>query len=393
MLSTGKKVLVLGAGLQGKAVIHDLERSPLVEEVVVADINTENVREWSARLGLTKLSINELDATSDRKLDGFIKKKGVSLLVCMLPPAFGYQIARAAIRAGIPYVSSSYPGKILELDEEARKSGVTILPEMGMDPGIDLLLGKLAVSELDEVHGLYSYGAGLPEPSSADNPLKYKITWTFDGVLKAYKRPARFLNNGVEQSVPGNEIFRQDNIHHIEVPALGKLEAYLNGDAIHYIDVFGLGKTVKSMARFGIRYPGHCSFWQNLVDLGFLSDDPISINGTAISPHQFLVRHLTPQLQFSPRERDVALVRVHAWGIKNGEQRTVIFDLLDYRDLDSGLFAMNRTVGYTTAIAAQLVLSGTVSRPGVLSPVRDVPAKAVLDELKARGMHIERHVE
>jgi hypothetical protein len=51
---------------------------------------------------------------------------------------------------------------------------------------------------------------------------------------------------------------------------------------------------------------------------------------------------------------------------------------------------MNRTVGYTASIAAHLVASGRVAKPGVLSPTRDVPGSAVLDELALRGVRIER---
>ena len=123
------------------------------------------------------------------------------------------------------------------------------------------------------MHGLYSYGAGLPEPSAEDNPIRYKITWTFEGVLVAYQRPGRFLENGVEIVVPGTQMFHEAYIHRADFPEVGELEAYPNGDAIRYIDVFGLGKTVKTMGRFGMRYPGHCRFWQTLADLGFLDDN------------------------------------------------------------------------------------------------------------------------
>ena len=54
---------------------------------------------------------------------------------------------------------------------------------------------------------------------------------------------------------------------------------------------------------------------------------------------------------------------------------------------------MNRTVGYTSSIAAQLILSGVITKPGVLSPARDVPAGKVLEELRAKGMSVERRVE
>ena len=35
-----------------------------------------------------------------------------------------------------------------------------------------------------------------PNLSAADNAIKYKITWTLEGVLNAYRRPARLLKDG-----------------------------------------------------------------------------------------------------------------------------------------------------------------------------------------------------
>jgi lysine 6-dehydrogenase len=388
-----KKALVLGVGLQGKAVIHDLDRSPLIGEIVAADRDVEGVRGFSKKNGLKKVRFLPLDASNERELQSAINDCKAHVVICMLPPTFNYAVARAALDAGVPFVCSSYTGSLSELDQEATEKGVTILPEMGMDPGIDLLLGQLAIAELDEAHGLHSYGAGLPEPSCADNPIRYKITWTFEGVLVAYQRPGRLLEDGVEIVVPGTRMFHEAYIHRADFPEVGELEAYPNGDAIRYIDIFGLGKTVKTMGRFGMRYPGHCRFWQTLVDLGFLDDTPLAMQGTSLSPRQFLVHHLTPRLQFGPQERDVVIVRIHAWGLKDGKKASIVYDLTDYRDLETGLFAMNRTVGYTTSIAAQLILSGAITKPGVLSPARDVPASKVLEELQSKGMHVERRLE
>lgn len=387
-----KRVLVLGVGLQGKAVIHDLDRGPGIGDVVAMDLDVQGGKEFAARTGLKKVRFLAGNALDDRELGGVIERVKPDAVVCMLPPAFAPAVARVVVDCGVSYISSSYTGKLAELDEAARERGVTILPEMGMDPGIDLLLAKAALSELDEARGMRSYGFGLPEPDSADNPLRYKITWTFDGVLRSYVRPARFLENGREISVPGTEIFREENIHRIDVAGLGELEAYPNGDSMHYKEVFGLGDSVTTMARYAARYPGHCRFWSVMADLGLLDEKPVDFGGANVSPHDFLVRHLGARLNFRPEERDVVIVRIHAWGVKNGKGRDVVMDLTDYRDLSSGLFAMNRTVGYTTSIAAQMVLSGEVAKRGVLSPVRDVPIERFLDELQARGMIIDRRV-
>ena len=130
-----------------------------------------------------------------------------------------------------------------------------------------------------------------------------------------------------------------------------------------------------------------------MAELGFLDDAPLPVDSGSISPRQFLVRHLTPKLQFTDRERDVVILRVSAWGLKLGRRRRVSYQLIDYRDLNTGLFAMNRTVGYTASIAAQMVLKGQITAAGVLSPTRDVPPKDLLRELKARGMQVEHRVE
>lgn len=389
-----KKVLVLGLGLQGKAVVHDLERGDLVSEVVVADIDPQAMQGFLDGKGYRKCRAVGLDAARQGALLELIETVAPQITISMLPADFNYPAAQAALTAGCNFVSSSYAGRVAELDAEARAKGVTLLPEMGMDPGIDLVLGRLAVDELDVVHGLYSYGTGLPEPGCAgDNPLHYKITWTFDGVLKAYKRPARILRDGREVAIAAQAIFRDEHGHTVEIPGLGPLEAYPNGDAIHYIQVFGLGSDVRDMGRFALRYPGHRRFWAVMAQLGFLDDAPLTVDGGSISPRQFLVRHLAPKLQFAAHERDVIILRVTAWGLKKGRQRRVTYQLIDYRDLSTGLFAMNRTVGYTASIAAQMVLEGRITAAGVLSPTRDVPAKDLLRELKDRGMKIERRVE
>ncbi|OGP65048.1 MAG: hypothetical protein A2170_12335 [Deltaproteobacteria bacterium RBG_13_53_10] len=387
------KALLLGLGLQGKAVAHDLERSLSIHEIIAADLEAEKTRDYLSRHDYKKVRVVSLDASQEEEMRRLVRESGAQIAISMLPITFGYRAARAALDAGIPYVSSNYTGQVAELQHEALEKGITILPEMGMDPGDDLLLGRMAISELDEVRGFYSYGGGLPEPSCADNPIRYKITWTFDGVLKSYVRPALILRDGKEISISGTDIFKEKYVHSVEVPEIGKMEAYPNGDAVKYMDIFGLGKKVKHMGRFGLRWPGHCQFWRVMVDLAFLEETPENLDGISISPRRFLVRHLEPRLQFQEKERDLVIIQVQAWGLKDGKEKTITYRLLDYRDLATGLFAMNRTVGYTASIGAQMILSGKIRKPGVLSPARDVPVREVLRELEARGMKISRQVE
>jgi len=212
------KVLLLGMGMQGKAVAHDLEHSSVVDEILAFDIDIDPLKKYVKEKGLHKTVLKQLNATKEADLTKIVKESGADIVMSMLPAHFGYRVATAALNAGVHFVSSSYTGEITELDSAARKRGVIILPEMGMDPGIDLVLGRLAVDKLDQVAGLYSYGTGIPEPACADdNPLRYKISWTLEGVLKAYVRDAVILKEGTRIDIPGDRIFRQENVHRVSL--------------------------------------------------------------------------------------------------------------------------------------------------------------------------------
>ncbi len=388
------KVLVLGIGLQGKAVVHDLDKSRLITEIIAADTDLTEVERYLSRSGVKKAKAAAFNASDEDQLKRIISETNADIVICMLPASFGYPTAKAAIDAGKPFVSTSYPGQIVELAAKAKQKDVAVLPEMGLDPGIDLILGKMAIEALDEVHGLYSYGSGVPEPQYADdNPLKYKITWTFDGVLLSYKRPARLLKDGKEISIAPEDIFKKENIHLVDIPELGQMEAYPNGDAISYIKGFGLNQRVTHMGRFAMRWPGHCDFWRIMSMMGFLEDKPAMIDGVEVSPFQFVSAHLSPRLQYRENERDVVILRIHSWGLKHGRQTHVICDLIDYRDLSTGFFAMNRTVGFTASIAAQMILNGTITETGLLSPTQHVPPQPLIRELEKRNIRIQYREE
>jgi len=61
-------------------------------------------------------------------------------------------------------------------------------------------------------------------------------------------------------------------------------------------------------------------YWRVMADMGFLEDEPL----------KFLVRHLTPRLQYQDDERDVAALRIEAWGLKQGSRKKITYEVVDY---------------------------------------------------------------
>ena len=130
--------------------------------------------------------------------------------------------------------------------------------------------------------------------------------------------------------------------------------------------------------------------WKKMVDLGFLEEEPILVGGKEVSPRQFVHDLLEPQLQYGPTERDIAGLRIEVVGLKNGKSKRVIYQMIDRRDLETGLLAMQRTVGYTASIGAQMVLNGQITKRGLLTPTRDIPSDILIEELENRGITIQR---
>jgi lysine 6-dehydrogenase len=383
------RILVLGAGLQGRATLHDLARNPSVTHVIAADADLAGLTRYLDRLKSPKIEPVALDANERDQVAALMRK--VQAVIVLLPVSFHVPIARLAVASGIHLVNSSYaPPEFHDIGREAAARDLAILPEFGFDPGIDLVLAGQAVKELDDVHEFYSYGAGFPEPKAAAGPLRYKISWTFDGVLKSYLRDAHVIREGKVVAVPGREIFSPVNIHVVDMEGYGALEAYPNGNVIQYLDALGVTATVKNAGRFAMRWPGHCVFWCALAQLGFLDPAPIPVGNASIVPRDFVRSLLEPQLQYADDERDVAVIRVDVRGLKNGRRRRLLYQVIDLRDLATGLLAMNRTVGYTASIGAQMILRGDIKGRGLLSPLSDIPTDVFLAELRERGIIVQR---
>ena len=397
-------VVLLGLGMQGKAALHDLVNNSAAAEIIVADNNPQMdslLKDFPA----ARVKAVSLDATDEPNLAALIRKADV--VIESLPPQFALNVGRIAAREGINLVSSMYylnpgekdSGKIARIKEElcrineiAKQNGATILTEFGMDPGIDLVVGARALGEFENVAEFYSYGAGFPTPEAANNPLKYKFTWSVSGVIRSYLRPGKVIRDGRVVEVQADEVFAEKNRHILEIDEIGSpLECYPNGNAEHYAELFGIRGTVQQMGRYACRLPGHCDFWEKMAKCGFLNDQPVSINGVPVSPVQFTAAVLGGQEQFyfTDQEQDMALIYIDVRGTMKGQRKQVTYQLIDRRDLETGLTSMQRTVGFTMSLGARLILEGKLHKPGLLLPM-DVPYGLVVEGLESHGMVISR---
>ncbi len=395
-----RKIVLMGYGMQGRACVYDLINFGEFEELVIIDCYKSFLDDINS-LGNSKVKGCHIDGTDMAKIRELLQP--ASLVVEFFPPHLTLPMIELAIDCNCHAITSSYinnpayaaqPGFVerLELlDKKARQKGLVILEEFGMDPGIDLAMGQRVVDLFDEVHAFHSYGAGFPELQSANNPLKYKFSWSVIGVIRSHLRPAWYLDNCVVRSIEADAIFALENIHHLDIQGLGDtLECFYNGNSIQYVDHFGIGMTVKSMGRYICRWPGHGAFWERLAKCGFLSDQPIQIGEHQVKPDEFCASLLGNQEQFyyQKGERDIVLLRIDGRGIIDGNPKQVLMQSIIYQDPLLGFSAMQQTVGFPMAIGSMMILDGKIKKLGRTMPM-EVPLELYFNELGRRGIYFE----
>jgi saccharopine dehydrogenase-like NADP-dependent oxidoreductase len=385
-------VLVLGGcGITGKGALYDLSKNPRVNRIICADMDPSCVRSLTY-VDQNKIIPEVLNAT-DRSALTALMKQGVDIVIDLLPSQFIRCVAEAAIEAGVSVINTNYGYDILDLHDAAQTRGIAIMPECGLDPGIDLVIYGYGMQQFDELHVLNSYCGGIPEKKACTNPLNYKISWNWDMVLKTQKRSASLIKDQRQIDISADDQHDNPFIHQIEFPGLGKLEAFPNGNAIRFAELLGVKETIRETGRYTLRWPGWCNFWNPLKKLGFLSDDPVPGLAGSITPHQFLTQLLEPKLQYGRDEKDLAVMQNVFSGIQHGKKKTIVINVLIERNLDTGLMGMAAGVSFPACIAAEMIATGEITEKGVLSPVRHIPVAPFMAALQNRGIIIEEIID
>lgn len=405
----GNRIVQLGYGKQGRVVLEDLMGTASFDELVIADAAPSFLEEI-AKIRDPRVKPVRFDVDD---LEGLVQlMRGASVVVELLPIRFTMQVAKAAVEAGTNLVSSVFivdwsiqdpegmrkqQEEMTKIDLRAKEKGVTILKEFGMDPGLDVAIAGEAIRQLDEVHVLYNYGAGFPEPRLVNaNPIGYKFTWSIVDTMCSYSIPGRILKNGQWHDVPADQMFTPENTHFLELNEIGgRVECFVNGDGNSLVEIFpSIAKTATSLGRFICRLPGHAALWERLVKSGFVSTKPVRVKGVDVVPAEFCAALLGSQSQFhyGEGERDVALIRSDVRGIRNGTPARALVQLVDLRDLHTGYTAMQRTVAYPMSIGTQMVMNGIISKRGIID-ASNVPFEPLFMELEKRGLFITKKIE
>jgi len=361
------KVLVLGIGKMGYGLLKDLAMQPDIHEIVAADVNIGHAKQVVKRVNSDKIEVRYCDVMKSRETVSLMRD-GFDVVASALPRPFCDSATAAAIEAGIGYadIAASF-SSIFKLDEAAKNAGVTAVPHIGLDIGIDRVLCGVGARKLDSVESFRVWCGGFPQKGTPgyENPLRYKISWYWPYAALGNVGASTVLIDGEMVKVPRlsdtEEITFQEPI--------GKCEAYTTGDLIDVIEHLGLDGVKDAWAKT-VRWPGHSDIWKKLVELKLLDEEPLNVKGSEITPRDFFLALGEKTLQYLPGEGDAICQRVEVSGIREGIKTTFIYEFTDFYDPESDISAMARTTAFPCSIVVQMIANGDFKDAGVIHPVK-----------------------
>lgn len=368
-----KKVIVLGAGLVGKAMAIDLARD---YDVTSADYNDEVLASLPKHIRTVKTDLRDKTALP-ALLDPF------DLVVGAVPGYLGFETVRTVIACGKNMVDISFfPEDPFLLDELARQKNATVVMDCGVAPGMgNIILGyhnkRMKINSYECLVG------GLPV--EREWPYEYKAVFSPIDVIEEYTRPARYIQNSalvIKEALSDPEL--------INFPGVGTLESW-NSDGLRTL--IRTMPDIPNMIEKTLRYPGCIEYLRMLRESGFFSYEPVEINGVAIRPIDMTAKLLFPKWKLKPGEREFTVMRIKIEGEEKANKQKYTYNLLDYTSAETETLSMARTTGYTCTAAAHLVLEGRFARKGICPPEYlgedEGVFNFILNHLKNRGVHYQ----
>ena len=437
-----RSILILGAGRSASSLIRYLIQNAGTEQwrITVADKDPSHASMLVAE-GPAVATGYALDATDAAARAALIAKH--DLVISMLPAFMHMDVLKDCLALKKHVITPSYvPDALWAMDADFKAAGLTVLNEMGLDPGIDHMSAMRILDRIRTEGGTMeafeSYCGGLVAPESDDNPWGYKFSWNPRNVILAGQGgAAKYIRDGVTKYIPYHKLFQQTV--QVVVAGFGEFDGYANRDSLKYRSHYGLDG-IPTLLRGTLRKAGYCEAWDAFVQLGCTEDgfamelpsdaswsayvdafvpeaysgatrrnlaqylgldeqgevmqkldwlglfdknNPIGVSGR--SPAATLQHLLEQKWKLGAQDKDMVVMWHRFQYAVEGRQRTIHASLGVIGE-DTIHTAMARTVGLPIAMASKLLLNSTITDRGVLLPLKPVIYEPILDELETFGV-------
>ncbi len=379
------KIVVLGAGLMGRAVVHDLAGAREVREIVVADFDRERAQEVARKFGDGKASGLFADVRDTRRLAKVLG--GCDVVVNCTQYNWNLEVMRAALAARVHYMDLGglyhTTKKQFALDRDFRRIGKLAIPGMGGAPGITNVMARALADKMERVDSIRVYNAGADE-QKYDSPIAYSfsIATILDELTMS---PIHFVGGRYVEKPMLSE------------PESGTFPAPIGKITLRHSIHSELGTLAESFRKKGVREvffkinydPKLVELVRNLVDAGFTGREAIAVNGTQVAPRAVLLALMQKKAP-TQTPLDVEALRVVVTGKNKKAPVGLAMEMWADHTARPQLSAGARDTGFPAAIAAVMHGRGEIPGVGVQAPENVVPPEPFFRELKKRGFTFRR---
>lgn len=364
------KILVLGCGKMGEAAVEDLYKYGSFKEIIIGTRRIEKAKRVMQKLSGRKLKLSprEIDVNNIEELEALMN--GCGVVVNCTGPNYMYElpIAQAAIRTRTNLIDINDEYEItfemLDLDENAKEAGITIVLGLGASPGINNILARAAAAQLDEIEEVHTaWVMSAADPGGL--ALSYHLLYSLSGKALTYQ-DGKLVE--VQSFVDGKEKMKfpepvgEKDVYHVGHPEPITLSRSFKG-----------AKIINNKATF---YP---SFLNDLIlNLGKMvreAENPIRVGKSRINAMDFAASYFHKKcksLKGVPKE---GALRVTVKGKKEKKTKKIVYS-------SSGLIADG--TGIAASIGAQMLAKGQIKCKGVLPPEECVDWREFLKNIISR---------
>jgi len=375
------KVVQLGCGITGLVCAEYLEKNPKVDELILADMQTDAAEGMAGRVRSDKISVVRTDASDKNSLKKLLK--GTDLVVCSITSELLGKIGEAAIASGVNYLDFSlsvdFAKEFESLREKCSNSGMTYITAMGADPGMSDVFARYGTDMLDS-----AYEAHVRDGDNATaKGYNFFTLWSPLDMVEEATIPAAVYRNGRIEYLPP---LHKKEIYQFPQP-IGSLPVY---NTTHE-ETFLIPRFIEGIrnADFKIAIDDEFAATCNMLrKMGMHSKVPVDVKGTMVRPLDVVVATMPRPVELVGMVKGSAGIVVEILGKKNGKNAmaqvwTTLSHEEAYRICKSN--ATGYLVGAAGAVGAEMIISGELKDKGLLVP-EQLPAKKFIERLPQKKL-------
>jgi lysine 6-dehydrogenase len=377
--------IVLGAGMMGRAIAYDLSNFSKFNNITIADCDRDTLDSCKRFLGDRKINFEILDVKNKKEVKKLFSENDI--VISAIPYFFNYDLSKICIETKTHFLdlggNNDVVNKQRGLNNKAKSSEITIIPDCGLAPGLASIITRDIVEQMSSVDYVKIRVGGLPV--SPQPPLNYQIVFSPYGLINEYIEDSVILEEGkIKEKKSMTEIEKI-----IFPEPFGEMEAFYTSGGTSTLP-YTYKNNINYLDYKTIRYPGHCENFKHLLDMGLAKNEKIIIGNKEIIPREEFVSFL---LKILPKNgKNVVLLKVFSKGKINGKEAHIDYLMIDKYDEKNNITSMMRTTSYPTSIIAQLIENGEINDHGVFCCEEIVPCKPFFNELKKRGIVIQKEI-